>query len=585
MAANEAGVSSEIGGAPVGRLKSDMDFARQQIEKIQRAAPPTEEEIQRNPAYWEGIINKRESALKKYQNFIGSAEKDIRGRDTAERKERALSIARIEARKKGITDPTQREAFAERAVSAQEYVNPYSIIESPEYIESQRLAADRPIGDAAGGELERQRLQNEQDRMRRGIAEETSLARGYLGDLDRIQGESAEIAGLEKDSALYDYRVRAEMAEEESRAKRDYRNEVRGLMQQKQAADKLRKEAKEKASADIDEAINEVSEFKINPNRIFDSLGKRLLSALAQGLGAFAGSDTASKIIEGAINRDIDAQKSQLANKKFGIRLQENAYSRLLDRHGDAEKAELLARQQAYTLVEMKLGEVADKYKVDLSKTGLAKVVANIEKSRLATELSLADKEFAARTTAAQLRARTVKEPKLSKEDKAFFGQFESQFLPQLKKVQDYYYGRGEFKGQGLKESPTWRQFSGMLPQDWGRMIGTEAAQFYELAANLSKTFSEIKEGGKISDHDMKFYLERVPLPTDSNNMIEFKIKQLTAMGEAAAEYRRGALTDAELQTVIRAGKRAFGESNATASPELSKIIMERMERYKGQGQ
>ena len=421
--------------------------------------------------------------------------------------------------------------------------------------------------------------------MRRGIAEETALARGYIGDLDRIKGESAEVAGLEEDAALYDYRVRAQMAEEESRAKRDYRKEVRDLMQQKQAADKLRKEAKEKASADIDEAINEVSEFKINPNRIFDSLGKRLLSALAQGLGAFAGSDVASKIIEGAINRDIDAQKAQLANKKFGIRLQENAYSRLLDRHGDEEKAELLARQQAYTLVEMKLGEVADKYKVDLSKTGLAKVVANIKKSRLATELSLADKEFAARTAAAQLRARTVKAPKLSEKDKEFFSQFESQFLPQLKAVEDYYYGRGKFQGRGLKDSPMWRQTTGMLPQDVGRMMGTDSAEFYELAANLSKTFSEIKEGGKISDHDLKFYLERVPLPTDSNSMIEFKLRQLSALGQAAAEYRKGSLSDSELQTVIRAGKRAFGESNATASAELSKEIMGRMERYKGQGQ
>tara|TARA_R100001082_G_scaffold106728_1_gene79850 strand:+ start:522 stop:2267 length:1746 start_codon:yes stop_codon:yes gene_type:complete len=452
-------------------------------------------------------------------------------------------------------------------------------------LESKSAPVERPLADAAGGELERQRLKNEQDRMRRGIAEETALARGYLGDLDRIQGESAEIAGLEKDAALYDYRVRAQMAEEESRAKRDYRNEVRDLMQQKQAADKLRKEAKEKASADIDEAINEVSEFKINPNRIFDSLGKRLLSALAQGLGAFAGSDVASKIIEGAINRDIDAQKAQLANKKFGIRLQENAYSRLLDRHGDEEKAELLARQQAYTLVEMKLGEVADKYKVDLSKTGLAKVVANIEKSRLATELSLADKEFAARTAAAQLRARTVKVPKLSEKDKEFFSQFESQFLPQLKAVEDYYYGRGKFQGRGLKDSPMWRQTTGMLPQDIGRMMGTDSAEFYELAANLSKTFSEIKEGGKISDHDLKFYLERVPLPTDSNSMIEFKLQQLSALGQAAAEYRKGSLSDSELQTVIRAGKRAFGESNATASAELSKEIMSRMERYKGQGQ
>ncbi len=452
-------------------------------------------------------------------------------------------------------------------------------------LESRSAPVERPLADAAGGELERQRLKNEQDRMRRGIAEETALARGYLGDLDRIQGESAKIAGLEKDAALYEYRVRAEMVEEESRAKRDYRNEVRDLMQQKQAADKLRKEAKEKASADIDEAINEVSEFKINPNRIFDSLGKRLLSALAQGLGAFAGSDVASKIIEGAINRDIDAQKAQLANKKFGIRLQENAYSRLLDRHGDEEKAELLARQQAYTLVEMKLGEVADKYKVDLSKTGLAKVVANIEKSRLATELSLADKEFAARTAAAQLRARTVKAPKLSEKDKEFFSQFESQFLPQLKAVEDYYYGRGKFQGRGLKDSPMWRQTTGMLPQDVGRMMGTDSAEFYELAANLSKTFSEIKEGGKISDHDLKFYLERVPLPTDSNSMIEFKLQQLSALGQAAAEYRKGSLSDSELQTVIRAGKRAFGESNATASAELSKEIMSRMERYKGQGQ
>ncbi len=198
----------------------EAEVARQQAER--RGADPRQAE--RDAAFAAESAKRREN-MERYRyrpeeylaanpGFSDAAKLDYlratKGdRATALSTETEFAREQQAAADQGLRDKFELEAFRLGIPESRwsEYVD-------QRILESRSAPVEKPLADAAGGELERQRLKNEQDRMRRGIAEETALARGYLGDLDRIQGESAGIAGLEKDAALYEYRVRAERAEE-----------------------------------------------------------------------------------------------------------------------------------------------------------------------------------------------------------------------------------------------------------------------------------------------------------------------------------------------------------------------------------
>ena len=352
----------------------------------------------------------------------------------------------------------------------------------------------------------------------------------YRNRLAGIRSGMRGAADTEKLSAEAASAARVAQLQEEGEARGEFRQEYRDLVRQQQTASRVRREAKDK-----------VREMRINPNRMFQNTSSRVVAAIAAGLGEFGrglrggGTNTALQIINSAIDRDIDAQKQAIRTAEVGVRMQESSYKRLLDLHGDDEKAELLARHQALEFAKMKIGEISDRYKVPLEQSKLAGLVAGIDKGLLQTELALADKEF-------------------NKDEANFFRMF-NDFRGELQNLKDMYYGRGAYKELGpLKGEVISRILSEKLAgkdgfiSGLGRSLGTHAAQFYESGARLSKSFSEIKEAGKISDMDLIFYLERVPLPDDSDVMIEAKIAALDKFQEKAMELRLGLLTPAQFR-------------------------------------
>ena len=380
--------------------------------------------------------------------------------------------------------------------------------------------------------------------------------RGRLGDIrNRTRGAAdAERLSAEAGSAANVARL-----EEEGKARGEFREEYRELAKQQEVASRIRRESKDRARRDIDDAVSEVTEMRINPNRMFHNTSSRVVAAIAAGLGEFGrqlrggGTNTALQIINSAIDRDIDAQKQAIRTAEVGVRMQESSYKRLIDLHGDDEKAELLTRQQALSFAKMKIGEITDRYKVPLEKSKLSGLIAGIDKGLLQTELALADKEFNSRI--AEMKLRPVAKPvKFNKDEASFFRMF-NDFRTELGNLKDMYHGRGKFKKLGpLKGEALSRIFSEKMAgkegyiSGLGRTMGTHAAQFFETGARLSKSFSEIKEAGKISDMDLVFYLERVPLPDDSDVMIEAKIEALDAFQEKAMELRLGLLTPAQFK-------------------------------------
>ncbi len=110
--------------------------------------------------------------------------------------------------------------------------------------------------------------------------------------------------------------------------------------------------ATERAERNIADAERMVLNYEIDPNRAFKTTGSRLASAVAIAMSAFGqgvsgrgGPNTAYKIINDAINRDVDIQKEELRTRKDVLRNKNNLYAQMLNRFGSERSAELATQQ------------------------------------------------------------------------------------------------------------------------------------------------------------------------------------------------------------------------------------------------
>ena len=124
---------------------------------------------------------------------------------------------------------------------------------------------------------------------------------------------------------------------------------VGGLSEAAQEAE--RAAAKEKKL--FEDLGQELKEFKIQPFRAYDNTMFAVVAAISAGLGAAAQSltgvpNTAVKLINQAIDRDIQSQKDQYNALKDKTNVQNNVYGRAMNALGDAKKAEDVAKRLAY---------------------------------------------------------------------------------------------------------------------------------------------------------------------------------------------------------------------------------------------
>ena len=74
-----------------------------------------------------------------------------------------------------------------------------------------------------------------------------------------------------------------------------------------------------------------------------------------------------------------------------------------------------------------------------------------------------------------------------------------------------------------------------------------------------------MKEGGKISDMDLLFYMERMPLSTDNDNMIRYKMGVLETLARNALRMRRD-LTQGEFDKFNRELKEKMTQGGVTSA-------------------
>jgi hypothetical protein len=157
------------------------------------------------------------------------------------------------------------------------------------------------------------------------------------------------------------------------------------------AAAKVAKE--EKLSKDIGE---ELSSFRIQPFRAYENTMFAVVAALSAAIGAAAQSltgvpNTALKLIDDAINKDIDAQKAQYAALKDKSEVQNNVYGRAMNVLGDAKAAEKQAKLAGFSAWQQRLNALRGDRKeaVNLNATiDMFNATAQSNKDKLQMEMS-----------------------------------------------------------------------------------------------------------------------------------------------------------------------------------------------------
>lgn len=175
-------------------------------------------------------------------------------------------------------------------------------------------------------------------------------------------GEREAAAALDRARAQGPEAVRAlEAAQEAERVSQAERVQLAGeraeqtrIAEEDAAIERQqRRAAVQEAQSKYAAAEEDLANTKIDVAKAYGGTGGQILSAIAVALGAFGASMTggpnyAMQIVNDRVNRELDAQKSEIDKKKGKV----TELGRLLQRNetllGDAEQARTLARAQTY---------------------------------------------------------------------------------------------------------------------------------------------------------------------------------------------------------------------------------------------
>jgi hypothetical protein len=186
-----------------------------------------------------------------------------------------------------------------------------------------------------------------------GIEEAGKLRAGELETLAGQREYAQEIAGQEY-----------ELARERTRKYDE-------LVLEQQQKQQRRQQYMQAEIARVQDTISSFERTPIDPQRFYKhpdgstNYGKSILAAVAVGLGALSqavkggGPNNALRIIDTAINRDIDAQKQDLVTRKAGIGLQMNMLGQMRQQFGQEDQAETMARLLMLKSFENKAAEIA----------------------------------------------------------------------------------------------------------------------------------------------------------------------------------------------------------------------------------
>lgn len=312
-------------------------------------------------------------------------------------------------------------------------------------------------------------------------------------------------------------------------------------------------------------AVDEYGRTSIDPNRYWAdaSTGQKVLAGIGLLFGAMgAAHDGVNKsvgIINQAIDRDIDAQKANLAAKGHGVEMRRGILGAMFTQFQD-EDAALAATGEAYrkhatTLME----EMATRTQDPVRQAQLRATAAGLLQSRAQERLAM---EAGWQAKAAEIAVAKQKVAqgwtKLNAAGKGGGGkQMTAEQQERMAGAQSAYQALETIEREIDKIGP------GVSPS--ALVPGTRAYRFSDKAKAAATVFGKFLEGQRFSDADRKHYESLMPSMSDSAARQKEKIQQ----GKTLLRNKYGA----ELQTLGQAGFntsgfRGQGEPSSAGAPE-----------------
>ena len=290
--------------------------------------------------------------------------------------------------------------------------------------------------------------------------------------------------------------------------------------------------ATERAERNIADAERMVLNYEIDPNRAFKTTGSRLASAVAIAMSAFGqgvsgrgGPNTAYKIINDAINRDVDIQKEELRTRKDVLRNKNNLYAQMLNRFGSERSAELATQQAGIAAAVQGLEALKAVHKSENAQLNIDQQIAQLQSAsaksktqllQLEGQLALAETRMAGKGGGGGKKDASLAKIKMA--------------LAQVKDL------RAKFKEVGGVEGIFGSLVRGVLGEGAIPILTTEDVTTYEgLRSITAKFITNATDGGRPTDKDFAILLSLIPPSGTPQERGDAMIKQLEKILERAA--------------------------------------------------
>jgi len=296
-----------------------------------------------------------------------------------------------------------------------------------------------------------------------------------------------------------------------------------------------------KVEDEIASAEQDLKSYSIDPNRAYKSLGSQVAAAFAIALGAFAQGftggrtpNTALKIIEGAIARDVESQKAEMMKRKDVLKNKNNVYARMLSRFGNELAAEKATTVLGLRSAIMQTQALIDKYPNMANKKVGLESIARMEESRVKTLVEL--QKLQGRALRGQGKKsdtlRLFKQARVSVEKLA-------NIFTAVAKESEGFFGKAKV---------VWSEVGKMV--GLGDVTQTELEGLFDAqVSNASQSINKAFSGARGSDRDLAAVLMQMPslkilLSPDGEAKGMARIRQISGNLDDAINAQGGLLSE-----------------------------------------
>lgn len=282
--------------------------------------------------------------------------------------------------------------------------------------------------------------------------------------------------------------------------------------------------------AKFDEALENFSNARVNPNRAYENMGVggRIMATIGQALGAFGAAIThspnfAQQMIERAIDADIRAQEHEIAKLGARVNMQQNRVAFFRQQGLDNESARAAAKVSLMQSTQNKIGELLATQQSQEALAAGAALSAEIDQRKIDT-IAKRKGEIVTETTRAPTTGMRVGE--------------------QLPAGEAEKLGTANAAIQAAKDAHSeWdKNASGVYGFITSLLPMTAASRYEDTRAMTKQIVGTYLEGGVLRKEDEAKYEKYLPAAGDSQEKARNKRDKLIGLIATRAEEQRRAM-------------------------------------------